>query len=107
MDPDLYLELPAVERVRARIDHVSASARTREDRATSERLLGIPAQLDPAADELRMNYINPRDVDSPNGNEEKGLGNPQSSARPTWFIVPDELAPSVREAIDRLGVTDR
>ena len=42
-----------------------------------------------------------------NGTEEKRLGNPQSSARPTWFIVPNELAASVREAIDRLGGTDR
>ena len=34
-----------------------------------------------------------------NGTKEKRLGNPQSSANATWFIVPSELEPAVREAI--------
>ena len=56
MDTDLYLELadrlPALERVRTRIDHVSASARTCGDRATSQRRSTV-AQLDRAAEHLR------------------------------------------------------
>ena len=41
-----------------------------------------------------------------NGHEGAVLGNPQSSARPTWFIVPEELEASVREAIRKLPPLD-
>jgi hypothetical protein len=34
--------------------------------------------------------------------EESGKGNPQSHGHATWFIVPDELAPTVLEAARRL-----
>ena len=30
-------------------------------------------------------------------------GNPQSRGRPTWFIVPDELSPMVRDVAERLS----
>ena len=39
-----------------------------------------------------------------NGSEEEaGIGNPQSRGRPTWFVVPDELSPMVREVAERLS----
>jgi hypothetical protein len=38
-----------------------------------------------------------------NGKEGAGIGNPQSRARPTWFIVPPELAAVVREHAEELG----
>ena len=39
-----------------------------------------------------------------NGSEdEPGLGNPQSRARPTWFVVPEELAGVVRERTEQLA----
>jgi hypothetical protein len=39
-----------------------------------------------------------------NGNEdEAGIGNPQSRGRPTWFVVPDELGPMVRDVAERLS----
>ena len=41
-----------------------------------------------------------------NGREGAELGNPQSSARPTWFIVPDDLEAPVREALDRIRGAD-
>ena len=37
-----------------------------------------------------------------NGNSDVEIGNPQSRGRATWFIVPDELADAVREAIASL-----
>lgn len=36
-------------------------------------------------------------------NDETGIGNPQSRGRPTWFIVPDELAPFIRERVEELA----
>ncbi len=39
-----------------------------------------------------------------NGSEdESGIGNPQSRARPTWFVVPEELAAVVREQVEQLA----
>jgi len=38
-----------------------------------------------------------------NGHPKNPIGNPQSRGIPTWFIVPDELAPAVRAA---LGVAE-
>lgn len=39
-----------------------------------------------------------------NGSEEEaGIGNPQSRGRPTWFVVPDELAALVREMAEQLS----
>jgi hypothetical protein len=39
-----------------------------------------------------------------NGNErEPGIGNPQSHGRPTWFVVPDELAEVIRAEIEKFG----
>lgn len=39
-----------------------------------------------------------------NGNEdESGIGNPQSRGKPTWFLVPHELAPFVREMAEQLS----
>jgi hypothetical protein len=39
-----------------------------------------------------------------NGSEgEPGIGNPQSRARPTWFVVPEELAGVVRERTEQLA----
>ena len=35
--------------------------------------------------------------------EESGIGNPQSRGKPTWFVVPDELATVVREEVERLS----
>jgi len=35
--------------------------------------------------------------------EEEGIGNPQSRGRPTWFVVPDELSPLVREVAEQLS----
>jgi hypothetical protein len=34
--------------------------------------------------------------------EENGKGNPQSHGHATWFIVPDELAPTILEAARKL-----
>lgn len=30
------------------------------------------------------------------------IGNPQSSGKPTWFIVPHDIESAVRESIDRV-----
>lgn len=38
-----------------------------------------------------------------NGEEGAGIGNPQSRARPTWFILPPELAAVVRERAEELS----
>ena len=39
-----------------------------------------------------------------NGDEEgTGIGNPQSRGRPTWFVVPEELAVPVRERAEQLS----
>ena len=38
-----------------------------------------------------------------NGDESQSFGNPQSHAKPTWFIVPTELADLVREEAERLA----
>ena len=39
-----------------------------------------------------------------NGSDEKpGIGNPQSRAKPTWFVVPKELADSVRQRAEELA----
>jgi hypothetical protein len=39
-----------------------------------------------------------------NGNDdEPGIGNPQSRARPTWFVVPGELTAVVREQVEQLA----
>jgi len=39
-----------------------------------------------------------------NGREgEAGVGNPQSRAKPTWFVVPDPLSDPVREKADELS----
>jgi len=39
-----------------------------------------------------------------NGSEdEPGIGNPQSRARPTWFVLPDELAAVVRDRVEQLA----
>jgi hypothetical protein len=38
-----------------------------------------------------------------NGEEGAGIGNPQSRARPTWFIAPPELAALVRERAEELS----
>ena len=39
-----------------------------------------------------------------NGTEdEPGIGNPQSHGRPTWFVVPEELAAVVRERVEQLA----
>jgi hypothetical protein len=39
-----------------------------------------------------------------NGSEdEPGIGNPQSRARPTWFVVPEELAGIVRQQAEELA----
>ncbi|MGH9345404.1 MAG: hypothetical protein ACRD19_16780 [Terriglobia bacterium] len=35
--------------------------------------------------------------------DEPGIGNPQSRGRPTWFVVPDELASLVRERAEQLS----
>ena len=35
--------------------------------------------------------------------DEPGIGNPQSRARPTWFVVPEELAAVVRERTEQLA----
>ena len=57
MDTDLYPEfadqIPALERVRTRIDHVSASGRIRGNRATSHQHRPIVGQLDSVAGYLR------------------------------------------------------
>jgi len=36
-------------------------------------------------------------------NDEPGVGNPQSRAKPTWFVLPDELAGVVREQVEQLA----
>lgn len=39
-----------------------------------------------------------------NGDEhERGIGNPQSRGRPTWFVVPNELAGVIRDEIEKFG----
>jgi hypothetical protein len=39
-----------------------------------------------------------------NGNDdERGIGNPQSRARPTWFVLPGELAAVVRAQVEELA----
>jgi hypothetical protein len=39
-----------------------------------------------------------------NGREgEAGVGNPQSRAKPTWFVVPEPLSALVREKADELS----
>ncbi len=40
-----------------------------------------------------------------NGGEGKksGIGNPQSRGKPTWFVVPHELSPLVREWAEELA----
>lgn len=38
-----------------------------------------------------------------NGEEGPGVGNPQSRAKATWFILPDELASIVREKAEELN----
>lgn len=38
-----------------------------------------------------------------NGGQESGIGNPQSHGKPTWFIVPEKLAPAVLERIEQLA----
>jgi hypothetical protein len=35
--------------------------------------------------------------------DEPGVGNPQSRAKPTWFVVPEELAAVVREQVEQLA----
>jgi len=35
--------------------------------------------------------------------DEPGVGNPQSRAKPTWFVVPGELAAVVREQVEQLS----
>jgi hypothetical protein len=34
---------------------------------------------------------------------ESGIGNPQSRAKPTWFVVPEELAGTIRERVEELA----
>jgi hypothetical protein len=37
-----------------------------------------------------------------NGAEhEPGIGNPQSRGRPTWFVVPDQLAGVIRDEVEK------
>jgi hypothetical protein len=39
-----------------------------------------------------------------NGSDkETGIGNPQSRGMPTWFVVPDELSPLIREMAEQLS----
>ncbi|HEX5483971.1 MAG TPA: hypothetical protein VFZ08_15220 [Terriglobia bacterium] len=39
-----------------------------------------------------------------NGSEdEEGKGNPQSHGRPTWFVVPDELADLLRDHVEHMA----
>ncbi len=38
-----------------------------------------------------------------NGGEESPIGNPQSRGKPTWFIVPNELAESIRERVEEMA----
>jgi hypothetical protein len=39
-----------------------------------------------------------------NGSEqEPGIGNPQSHGKPTWFVVPGELAEVIRAEIEKFG----
>ena len=39
-----------------------------------------------------------------NGSEEEpGVGNPQSRAKPTWFVVPEQLADVVRQRAEQLA----
>lgn len=35
--------------------------------------------------------------------EQTGMGNPQSRGKPTWFVVPQELAGVLREAAEQLS----
>lgn len=39
-----------------------------------------------------------------NGSEEEpGIGNPQSGGRPTWFVLPKELADIIRAEVEKLA----
>ena len=38
-----------------------------------------------------------------NGEKGNGIGNPQSHGRPTWFVIPDELADAVKERAEALS----
>ena len=43
-----------------------------------------------------------------NGNDGKpGVGNPQSRAKPTWFVVPEELAAVVAAQVEELANSQR
>jgi hypothetical protein len=35
--------------------------------------------------------------------QEPGIGNPQSRGRPTWFVIPGELAAVIRDEIEKFG----
>ena len=37
--------------------------------------------------------------------DEGGIGNPQSRGRPTWFVVPKELADVIREEVEKFEDT--
>ena len=39
-----------------------------------------------------------------NGAEGPGVGNPQSRAVPTWFVLPDELTAVVLQAVEELSL---
>jgi hypothetical protein len=38
-----------------------------------------------------------------NGDENSKLGNPQSHATATWFVIPDELAAFIQERVEQLS----
>lgn len=38
-----------------------------------------------------------------NGSDEDSVGNPQSHGRPTWFMVPEQLAPAVHAQAEELS----
>jgi hypothetical protein len=38
-----------------------------------------------------------------NGERGNGIGNPQSHGRPTWFVVPKELAHAVKDCAENLS----
>lgn len=40
-----------------------------------------------------------------NGNDERPLGNPQSSSHPTWFLLPRFLALAVAQVLAQMQVT--
>lgn len=37
-----------------------------------------------------------------NGGEKESVGNPQSRGLPTWFILPEELQPIIKKAVEHL-----